>query len=135
MAVYSGTSTHLSRVSTYFRSILRIVVGFLFLCHGAQKIFGVFGGNKMPMVSYLGLAGILECIGGTLILLGLFTRVTAFILCGEMAFAYFMMHAKRGPMPIANGGELAVLYCFIFLYLIFAGAGIFSMDAMIRKRQ
>jgi putative oxidoreductase len=112
--------------------ILRIIIGFLFLQHGTAKLFGIphvamFDG--LQLVSVLGLAGILELVGGLLILVGLFTRPTAFILSGEMAFAYFMAHAPHGLLPILNQGELAVLYCFVFLYLAVAGAGDYSIDA------
>jgi putative oxidoreductase len=98
------------------------VAGFLILCHGVQKLFGMLGGHRMPITSLLGLAGIIETVGGILLILGLFTRPAAFILCGEMAVAYFRAHAPRAPLPIQNMGEPAVLNCFIFLYLIFAGA-------------
>ena len=128
------TTSRLSGAATYFHSLLRIVAGFLYICHGAQKIFGVFGGHKAPMVSMFGLAGILELIGGALIIIGLFTRPVAFILCGEMACAYFLVHAKHGAVPIVNGGELAVFFCFFYLWLVFAGAGAFSVDALIRKK-
>jgi putative oxidoreductase len=114
--------------------VWRIVVGFLFFCHGAQKILGLWGGHKVPMVTNLGLAGLLEFIGGTLIVIGLFTRWTAFLLCCEMAFAYFHAHASHGALPIVNLGELALLYCFSFLYLFFAGPGPLSADRLIRKR-
>lgn len=112
--------------------ILRIVIGFLFLQHGTAKLFGIphiamFDG--IQLVSLLGLAGVLELVGGLLILLGLFTRQTAFILSGEMAFAYFIAHAPHGFLPILNQGELAVVYCFIFLYFSVAGAGAYSIDA------
>jgi len=112
--------------------ILRIIIGFLFLQHGTAKLFGIphvamFDG--LQLVSVLGLAGIMELVGGLLILVGLFTRQTAFILSGEMAFAYFMAHASHGFLPILNQGELAVVYCFIFLYFAFAGAGDYSIDA------
>jgi putative oxidoreductase len=127
-------ANRLSGAATYFQSLFRIVAGFLFLCHGAQKIFGVFGGHKAPMVSYLGLAGIIELIGGTLIILGFFTRPVALVLCGEMAVAYFRAHIPKGFLPIVNGGELAVLYCFFFMWLTFAGAGALSVDALIRKK-
>ena len=127
-------TSRLSGSATYVRSLFRMVAGFLFLCHGAQKIFGVFGGHKAPMVSYFGAAGILELIGGSLIILGLFTRPVAFILCGEMAVAYFRVHAPNGPLPIVNGGELPVFFCFFFLWLTFAGAGRLSVDALIRKK-
>jgi putative oxidoreductase len=118
-------------------SILRVMVGLLFLEHGTQKIFN-FPPNPNPRPYHLftlvpGLAGILELGGGILIVLGLFTRPVAFLLSGEMAFAYFMSHAPRGFFPVANGGnggETAILYCFIFLYFAFVGAGIWSLDEM-----
>jgi putative oxidoreductase len=116
--------------------ILRIIVGFLYLQHGAAKLLGIphiamFDG--IQLVSLLGLAGILELGGGLLILVGLFTRPAAFILSGEMAVAYFMAHAPHGLLPILNQGELAVVYCFVFLYFSFAGAGAYSIDAMRKK--
>ena len=119
-------------------SILRIIVGFLYVQHGTAKLFGVphvamFDG--LQLASLLGLAGILEFVGGLLILVGLFTRQTAFILSGEMAAAYFMAHAPNGFLPILNQGELAVLYCFVFLYFSFAGAGAYSIDAMRNKSE
>src|SRR5579872_2021426 len=88
------------------------------------------GGHPVEWMSRSGAAGMLECFGGALIVLGLFTRVVAFILSGEMAFAYFMVHAKRASLPIANGGELAVLYCFVFLYLSAAGGGSLALDSL-----
>ena len=111
--------------------ILRIVIGFLFLQHGSAKLLGIphvamFDG--LQLFSLIGVAGILELVGGILILIGLCTRFTAFILSGEMAFAYFLAHAGAGPLPMLNGGELAAVYCFVFLYLAFAGAGAFSID-------
>ena len=116
-------------------SILRIVVGLLFLEHGTQKIFNFPPSpNARPYVLFTlvpGLAGIMELVGGILIVLGLFTRPVAFLLSGEMAFAYFMSHAPRGFFPISmggNGGELAIVYCFTFLYFAFAGAGVWSLD-------
>ena len=121
------------------RSLLRIVVSFLFLLHGMQKMFGFFGGmgGKGAVASFPSLpwwAGALEVGGGLLLLLGLFSRPVAFVLSGQMAVAYFMVHAPRGFFPVLNGGELAVLYCFIFLYLCFAGPGPLSLDRLIRKR-
>lgn len=112
--------------------VLRIVTGFLFLQHGMAKLFGVphvamF--DNLQLFSLLGLAGVLELVGGLLVLIGLFTRPTAFILSGEMAVAYFMAHAPKGFLPLLNQGELAVVYCFVFLYLAVAGAGAFSIDA------
>ncbi len=118
-------------------SLLRMVVGFLFLCHGAQKVFG-FPSGAMGKVTQLftsspGWSGVLELAGGALILIGFLTRPVAFILSGEMAFAYFMAHANKGFLPLVNHGELAVLYCFVFLYLAAAGAGPFSIDGMRKK--
>lgn len=112
--------------------ILRIVTGLLFLQHGMAKLFGVphiamFDG--LQLFSLLGLAGVLELVGGLLVVIGLFTRPTAFILSGQMAVAYFMAHAPHGFLPILNQGELAVMYCFVFLYFAVAGAGAFSIDA------
>ncbi len=113
--------------------LLRIIVGFLYVQHGSAKLFGVphvamFDG--LHLTSLLGVAGMLELVGGTLILVGLFTRPAAFILSGEMAVAYFMAHAPQGILPILNQGEPAVLYCFIFLYLFVAGAGTYSLDKL-----
>ncbi len=124
---------------SYVLSFLRIIIGLTFSCHGAQKILGLFGGmgghgEKVHFASMLGLAGFLELIGGLLILVGLFTRPVALILCGEMAVAYFTAHAPRAFWPIVNKGELAVVYCFVFLYLFAAGAGPVSLDRLIRKR-
>ena len=116
-------------------AVLRIVTGFLLIPHGTAKLFGVphqamFDG--LQLVSLMGLAGVLEVLGGALFLIGLFTRPVAFILCGFMAVAYFMAHGSQGNvlLPMLNQGELAVLYCFVFLYFVFAGAGAWSVDAM-----
>ena len=115
-------------------ALLRIVAGLLFMQHGVQKLFGWFGGfggqpgATAELFSMMGLAGVLETFGGLLIVLGLFTRPTAFILAGEMAFAYFMAHAPNGPVPMQNGGELAALYAFIFLFFSANGPGPFSID-------
>jgi putative oxidoreductase len=122
----------------YARSILRIVVGFLFSLHGFQKLVGAFGGmgGKGATAAFPSLfwcAGALEALGGLLILAGLFTVPVAFVLCGEMAVAYFRSHAPRGLWPIGNGGELAVLYCFIYLYLFAAGPGPLSLDRLVRR--
>ncbi len=117
--------------------VMRIVVAFLFLQHGTAKLFGVphiamFDG--MSMMSLIGVAGVLEVVGGSLILIGLFTRPVAFILSGQMAVAYFMAHAPKDWLPILNGGELAVIYCFVFLYFSFAGSGDYAVDAMRCKK-
>lgn len=119
-------------------AVLRIVTAYLFITHGTAKLFGIphqamFDGLK-PM-SLSGVAGILEFVGGALLLIGLFTRPVAFVLCGLMAFAYFMAHGSQGNVlvPMLNKGELAVLYCFVFLYFTAAGAGVWSVDAMRRR--
>jgi putative oxidoreductase len=107
-------------------SVLRIVAGFLFIAHGAQKLFGFLAPPGMPaasMGSLMWVAGVLEFFGGLLLLIGLFTRPVAFILAGQMAVAYFMAHAPGGFWPLQNKGELAVLYCFVFLFLAAAGGG------------
>jgi putative oxidoreductase len=112
-------------------SILRIVAALLYLEHGLAKFFGfphVANFDNLNLVSLIGVAGLIETIGSALLLLGLFTRVAAFIMSGEMAFAYFMSHAPRGFFPILNSGELAVLYCFLFLYFAVAGGGAWSLD-------
>jgi putative oxidoreductase len=110
-------------------ALLRIAAGLLFAQHGAQKLFGALGGEAVQLASLMGLAGVIEFFGGLLIALGFFTSPVAFIASGEMAVAYFMAHASRGPAPIQNGGELAVLYCFVFLYMAARGSGLFSVDA------
>ena len=119
----------------YVLSVLRIMAGLLFLQHGMQKLFD-FPPNpeaaSPPLLSLIGLAGLIELIGGGLVTVGLFTRVSALILSGEMAFAYFMAHASQGFMPIDNGGDLAVLFCFVFFYLVFAGPGLWSVDAIMK---
>ncbi len=128
--------SYCSKLSPHLLSVLRIIVGFLFLQHGAQKLFGFPAGpDTVPVVlfSLIGLAGVLEFFGGLLILIGLFTRPTAFLLSGQMAVAYFMAHAPQGFWPVVNKGELAVLYCFIFLYFAAAGAGPWSLDGLRRK--
>jgi len=108
-------------------ALLRIVAGFLFACHGAQKLFGVFGGvsgqgDTVPVLSQLGLAGLIELVGGTLVAVGLLGSSAAFLASGEMAVAYFTAHQPRGLLPIQNGGELAALYAFIFLYVAARGS-------------
>jgi putative oxidoreductase len=118
----------LGRFAPQFYALMRIVAGLLFACHGAQKLFGVLGGNQVPIASMLGLAGVIELVGGLMIAVGLLTGYAAFIASGEMAAAYFMAHAPRGPWPITNGGELAVLYCFVFLYIAAHGAGLWGVD-------
>lgn len=122
----------LGRISPYLYALLRLMAGLAFAQHGAQKLFGVLGGTAVELATQRGLAGVIEFVGGFLIALGLFTSPMAFVASGEMAWAYFQVHAPRGLWPIQNGGEPAVLYCFIFLYLCAAGSGKLSIDA-IRK--
>ena len=115
-------------------SLLRIVAGFVFLLHGTQKVFGFPVGPPVQGFSLLLIAGWLEVPGGILILLGLFTRPVAFILCGQMAVAYFTSHLPNGFWPLVNRGELALLFCFIYLYLVAAGPGPWSLDAILRRK-
>jgi putative oxidoreductase len=124
----------------YVLSVLRIVIAFTFALHGCQKLFGMFGGMgghgaTAHMWSRLWVAAVLEVFGGGLIFLGLFTRPVALLLCGEMAVAYFTAHFPHGFWPNQNGGELAVLYCFIFLYLAAAGGGPIGLDQAIQRRK
>jgi putative oxidoreductase len=119
-------------------SALRIVAAFLFMAHGAQKLFAwpvAEPRDPVPLISIMGLAGVLEVFGGLLLLLGLFTRPVAFVLAGEMAVAYFLRHATQGFWPILNQGELAALYCFLFLYLAAVGPGPWSLDALRNRRE
>jgi putative oxidoreductase len=121
-------------------SVLRIVAGAVFIFHGTQKLFAyppspASGGSSLDLLSQTGLAGILETFGGAAIVIGFCTRPVAFVLAGEMAVAYFQVHFKRGFLPILNGGDNAVLFCFIFLYLLFAGAGPWSIDHMFARRR
>jgi putative oxidoreductase len=125
----NGLYATLERYRPYILSILRIVVGLLFLEHGLSKVFNFPAPSPVPSLSgLLIVAAILETIGAALFLVGVFTRTVAFILSGEMAFAYFMAHAPRSFYALVNGGELAVIYCFIFLYFAFAGGGPLSVD-------
>jgi putative oxidoreductase len=119
-------------------SVFRIVVGLVFMLHGTQKLFGFPPSNMPPMpfnlMSQMGVAGVLEVFGGALIVVGFLTRPVAFLLAGEMAVAYFQAHFPRSIYPTSNGGEPAVLYCFSFLYLMFAGGGAWSIDALFARR-
>ena len=113
-------------------SLLRIVTGLMFVQHGTQKIFGFPQAANGPfeLVSQMGVGGVLELVGGVMIVLGLFTRPVAFVLSGMMAVAYFQFHAASSLYPLVNGGELAALYCFVFLYLSFAGPGEWALDRL-----
>ena len=116
---------------------LRIAAGVIFLAHGLVKLFGfpeVEGMGRVPLVSLFGLGGVIELVGGALIALGLFTRPAALIASGEMAAAYWMFHAPDSIYPIVNGGDAAILYCFVFLYLTFAGGGAWSLDRAMRSK-
>jgi putative oxidoreductase len=122
------------RPAPYLLSVARIIVGLLFLQHGAEKLWGFAGGRiDHDFGTLRGFAGPLEVVGGTFIALGLFTRMTAFVLCGEMAVAYFRSWAPRGFFPIQNGGEEAALFCYSYLWLVTAGAGPWSLDRLIEK--
>lgn len=125
-----------SQWSPRLLSVLRIVAAFLFMAHGTSKFFSfpVARASEVNLFSLIGLAGALEIVGGALLLLGLFTRPVAFILSGQMAFAYFIAHAPQGFWPLANRGELAALYCFLFLYIAAAGGGSWSLDKLWRRR-
>jgi putative oxidoreductase len=131
-ATASGLDAAFDLYGPYVLSILRIVVGLLFLQHGTAKIFNFPPQGDMPTYPKPEwFAGRIELVGSTLMILGLFTRPVAFILSGEMAFAYFISHRPRGFFPLLNGGEAAVLFCFVFLYLVFAGGGPLSLDALL----
>ena len=116
-------------------AIMRVVVGLLFAVHGAQKLFGVLDGTARPIVSLMGLAGVIEFTAGLLVMIGLLAGMSAFIASGQMAFAYFLTHAPRGGWPVQNGGELAVLFCFLFLFISARGAGTWSVDATLLRRR
>jgi putative oxidoreductase len=124
-------------------AVLRIVTALCFMAHGTQKMFGFpasqMGGGGFELFSLMGLAGILEVFGGLAILLGVFTRPVAFVLAGQMAYAFWFMHVpmmgQGNIIPVANGGDGAMLFCFIFLYLVFAGPGAFSLDETLKTRR
>ena len=120
--------------SPYLLSILRIVAALLFLQHGLSKVFS-FPVPGPPLQGLIVLAAFLETVGSLMLLAGVYTRIVAFILSGEMAFAYFMAHAPRSFYPIANEGEVAILFCFIFLYIAFAGGGPWSVDRVVLRQE
>ena len=123
----------LGRYSELLYSIMRLMVGLLFSFHGAQKLFGVLGGHSQLSNPLMLVAGIIE-LAGLLVAVGLWTSYAAFIASGEMAVAYFMVHAPGGLFPIVNKGELAVLYCFVFLYIASKGSGRWSVDGILRGK-
>ena len=124
----------LGRYADVIYGVMRIVVGLLFAAHGAQKLFGAFGGQVMTGVPLMLVAGIVELGGGLLVAVGLAARIAAFIASGEMAVAYFMAHLPHGFWPILNKGELAAVYCFVFLFVAAQGAGKLSIDWLRRPR-
>ena len=131
----SSIETRLTAYRPQALAILRIITALLFMAHGTAKLLGFPDtGMSPPLFSLFGLAGVLELVGGLLLVIGLFTRPVAFILSGEMAFAYWMSHAPRNVFPILNGGDGAILYCFLFLYIAFAGGGAWSLDRLIWKK-
>jgi putative oxidoreductase len=122
------------RCAPHFYALLRIVAGCMFAMHGSLKLFGLPGdGDALPCWSLPGIGGIIELAAGSLIALGLFARGAAFLASGEMAVAYFLAHFPNSVLPIVNGGELAVLYCFLFLFIVGRGAGAWSLDALLRS--
>lgn len=125
-----------TRLTEVTLNAFRIVFGLMFMQHGAQKLFAVFGREEaVQLFSQMGLAGGLEFFGGLLIVVGLLTRPVAFLLAGEMAWAYFQAHFPNGWIPIMNRGELPVLYCFAFLYMAARGGGSFSLDGVLGRRR
>ena len=124
----------IARRSPYALALLRIVAGLIFLEHGTQKFLGFpageMAGGGLALNNPGAFAGIVELVAGLLITIGLFTRPAAFLASGTMAVAYWMAHAPQNPFPVNNGGDAAILYCFVFLYLVFAGAGTWSVDGM-----
>ena len=124
---------NLEKGRPYILSVLRIVAALLFIEHGLQKYFG-FPSAGPPMTPLLYVQGAIEIVGGILLLVGAYTRVVAFILSGDMAAAYFMAHFPRSFFPAINGGDAAVLFCFVFLYLVFAGGGPWSLDRVALKQ-
>jgi putative oxidoreductase len=131
---------YLEKYQPQVLSILRIVIGLLFLQHGLQKWFGIPAANpafaNIQLMSMVGIAGVIEIVGSSLLTLGLFTRAAAFIMSGEMAVAYWYVsnRAARGLTPIVNGGILEAIYCFVFFYIVFAGPGPWSVDALMKQR-
>ena len=128
-----GMQKALGALAPYIYVLLRVVAGLSFAQHGAQKLFGLLGARQaVDPFSQMGFAGIIEFVGGIMVAIGLYTTPVAFVASGEMAYAYFTAHVSRGMWPIQNGGEPAVIYCFVFLYLCVAGSGKLSLDSVRR---
>ena len=126
----------LGKYSSCLYATVRVIAGLMFAMHGSQKLFAWPGGNAaVPLASQMGVAGVIELVGGLLIAFGFLTSYAAFIASGEMAAAYFKAHAPQGALPLLNRGELAVLYCFLFLYIASQGAGGWSVDAMMQRKR
>lgn len=126
-------TTVLGKYSEQLYAIMRFVVGANFALHGAQKLFGVLGGTKVPLVSLYGLAGVIELVGGVFVAIGLLASFAAFVASGQMAVAFWMAHFPKGFWPVLNGGELAILYCFVFLFIAARGAGVWGIDKPARR--
>jgi putative oxidoreductase len=124
----------IGRYSEHAYALMRIVIGLLFACHGAQKVFGLFGGIPVPMTGLIMAAGVIELVGGVLVAVGFLGGYAAFLCSGQMAVAYFMAHAPKGFWPIVNQGELAVAYCFVFLFIASRGSGAWSLDALLGRK-
>lgn len=123
----------LGKYAELLYAVMRLVIGLLFACHGAQKLFGVLGGTSQLSSPMMLTAGVVEFAGGLLVALGLWASWAAFVASGEMAVAYFMVHAAGGFWPIVNKGELAVVYCLVFLFIASRGSGSWSVDAVVGK--
>jgi putative oxidoreductase len=132
-----GNSNNSGRWMPHGLAALRIVSGLLFIEHGTQKLFGfpAPAHGLSPLLSLMAIGGCLEISGGLLLMVGFQTRLVAFILSGEMAVAYFMAHAPRSFFPVLNGGDAAILFCFVFLLFVFAGSGSLSVDTLMQKRK
>lgn len=130
-----NTDTLKTTCGPHMLSILRIVAALLFFAHGSAKLFGFPSEGFSPeFMSLPWIAGVLEVVGGGLLVVGLFTRPTAFVLSGLMAFAYWMAHAPKDAYPLNNGGDAAILFCFVFLYIAVAGGGPWALDTLFRRK-
>jgi putative oxidoreductase len=130
-----NTKMFISRYEMQIYSVLRLVVGFLFLWHGSQKLFAFPPAGHIIPVYIVFIAGPIEFFGGFLVMIGFWTRWAAFICSGEMAYAYWTVHATHALLPLLNGGELAIIYCFLFLFISSRGSSVFSIDHFLEKRR